>query len=117
MPNQNFKEFPWIRPWQPISERGRTAYEYELKLELTPGHPLYDVDVTAVGRRCVGDDVLFQLHNHPAEFAVVHLTFIGRPELDSQWPAIVLYSSLDHWIMRGMLVDAAAWEADQSSAA
>jgi hypothetical protein len=117
MARDDFSDFPWIRPWQAISLRGRVAYEYELSLEVTPGHPLEGVHATALGRRCIGDDVLFRLHNHSAEYAVVHLTYSGRSEIGPQWPAVVLYANLDHWIMRGMLIDAADWETDQSSSA
>jgi hypothetical protein len=112
-----FKDFPWIPPWQPISQRGREAYEHELRLEVSPGHPLFEVRATAVGRTCHDDNVLFHLHQHGAMFAVVHLTFRGRPEKDVKWPQVTLYRNLDHWIMRGMLMDAARFEIDQSGQA
>lgn len=110
-----FNNFPWIQPWQAISERGRIAYEHELSLELSPAHPLFGVRATAIARSSVGDDVLFQLYEHVAELAVVHLTYTGRPEVDG-WPQMTLYANTDHWVMRGMLVDAARFESDQSAA-
>lgn len=116
MGSESFAEFPWIRPWIAISDRGRIAYEHELSLELTPDHPLFGVRVTAWARTCVGDDILFQLHEHHAELAVVHLTFTGRKEHDGRWPTVTFYSNLDHWVIRGMLVDAADFESDQSAA-
>lgn len=108
----DFTHFPWIAPWQAISAQGRIAYEHELRLELTPGHPLYEMKFTAVGRICHGDDILFQLHDHPAQLAVVHLTFTGRPERGARWPSVVFYSDLEHWVARGLLPDAARYEAD-----
>ncbi|MFA5975042.1 MAG: hypothetical protein WC859_02635 [Elusimicrobiota bacterium] len=106
----DFTHFPWIAPWQAISLKGREAYEYELLSELAPGHPLYGVKITAIGRVCYGDDVLFQLEDHPAELAVVHLTYTGRPEKEAHWPSVVFYNNLDHWVARSMLPDAASYE-------
>ena len=115
MISSDFKEFPWIAPWQPISEKGREAYELELKLEVTPGHPLFEIPVRAVARTGHDDDVLFQTQGHPAQLAVVHLTYRGRRESEPKWPSVILYRDIDHWIMRGMLRDAARYEIDQSN--
>jgi len=112
-----FETFPWIAPWQPISLRGRIAYEHELRLEMTPGHPLYDADFTAVGRTCDDDDILFVLHDHPAKLAVVHLTFIGRQEVAPQWPSVTLYRDVDHWVSRRMMPDVAHFETNGRSEA
>ena len=113
----DFSAFPWIPPWQAVSARGREAYDHELRLEVSPGHPLYEVRASAVARTCHGDDVLFQLHDHSAALAVVHLTFRGRPEQEVKWPSVTLYKTLDQWIMRGMLRDAARYEIDESNQA
>jgi hypothetical protein len=114
---KSFGNFPWIPPWQQISDRGRAAYEHELKLETSPGHPLHGVPATAIGRTMHDDNILFQLHGHAAALAVVHLTFRGRPEREVKWPHVTLYRHLDHWIMRGMLIDAADYEIDESNQA
>jgi hypothetical protein len=111
----DFQNFPWIAPWQAISAKGRQAYEYELKLELTPGHPLYGVKAAAIGRACNADDILFQLLDHPAELAVVHLTFTGRPEREPRWPSVTFYSDLDHWVARGLMPDIARFEIDPTN--
>ena len=113
----DFTNFPWIAPWQAISVKGREAYENELQLELTFGHPLYGVKLRAVGRVCDGDDILFQLYDHPAQLAVVHLTFTGRPEREPRWPSVVFYSDLDHWVTRGLLPDVARFEIDPTNRA
>ena len=113
----DFTNFPWIAPWQAISAQGQEAYELELHLELTPGHPLYGVNVSAVGRLCHGDDILFALHDHPAQLAVVHLTFTGRPEREPRWPSVTFFSDLDHWVARGLMPDIARYEIDPSKKA
>jgi hypothetical protein len=117
MDNTDFTRFPWITPWQAISERGRVAYEHELHLETSPGHPLFETPVTAIGRTCHDDNVLFKLHQHPAAFAVVHLTFRGRSERDVKWPCTILYRDLDHWVTAGLIPDAANYEIRQSDSA
>lgn len=113
----DFNGFPWVSPWQSISDRGREAYEHELTLEVGMDHPLYAVKVRAVARTCDGDDILFTTSDHVAPLAVVHLTFRGRQEKDPKWPSVVLYRDLDHWISRRMLPDAARFETDESSQA
>jgi hypothetical protein len=115
---KEFKEFPWIDPWVPVSERGQEAYNQELKMEVALDHPLYGIKVKAVGRTCHTDDILFQLKDHHiAEYAVVHLTFRGKPEPDPMWPSVILYRDLEHFITQRMLRDAAAFEIDQSNQA
>ncbi len=114
----NLKDFPWIDPWIPVSDRGRDAYNNELSTEVGLDHPLYGVRAKAVGRTCNTDDILFQLKDHPiAEFAVVHLTFRGKPENGPQWPSVTLYRDLEHFVTARMLRDAAAYEIDQSNQA
>ena len=118
MEPKDFKHFPWIDPWVPISERGRESYENELHIEVGLDHPLYGVKVRAIARTCHTDDILYQLKDHHlAEFAVVHLTFRCRQEPDPQWPSVILYRDLEHWVTQRMLRDAAAYEIDQSNQA
>jgi len=117
MKEDAFNDFPWVLPWQKISANGREAYEAELRTEAGPGHPLYEVEFTAIARTCHTDDVLFQLNGHEAEFAVVHLTYVGRQESSAKWPAVILFRDIDHWILRGMLRDAAIFEDDWSDRA
>jgi len=118
MATEDFKDFPWIDPWVPVSNRGQEAYDNELKMELSLDHPLYGVRSRAIARTCHTDDILFELHDHNiARFAVVHLTFRGRPESDPQWPSVVLYRDLEHWVTQRMLRDAATYEIDQSNQA
>jgi len=115
---KEFKDFPWIDPWIPVSERGREAYDYELRMEVRLDHPLYGVKARAIARTCHTDDILYQLKDHPiAAFAVVHLTFRGRLESSPQWPTVILYRDLEHWVSQRMLKDAAAYEIDQSNQA
>src|SRR5690242_3734850 len=101
MKAKDLKDFPWIDPWVPVSDRGRIAYDHELQMELGLDHPLYGVRVKVIARTIHTDDVLFELRDHRiAEFAVVHLTFRGKPESDSQWPSVILYKDLEHFVTK-----------------
>ncbi len=115
---KDFSDFPWIDPWVPISANGRDAYNHELQMEVSLDHPLYGIRSKAIARTCHADDILFELKDHPiAQYAVVHLTFRGRPEQGPQWPSVVLYRDLEHWVTQRMLRDAASYEIDQSNQA
>jgi hypothetical protein len=94
----------WLEPWV---RTGADAvnFENELRRELAPDHPLYGCSATAVARRVDTDDVLFELTGAPSRFAVVHLTWSGRPEIDARWPSVEFFSDFDDWIERGMTLD------------
>jgi len=106
----DFKDFPWLSPWQPISLQGREAYKLELDLELSPAHPLYEQEFIPIARTCDGDDILFGLKGTACRLVVVHLTFTGRPEPDGRWPRAIFYRDIDDWIMRCMIPDLARFE-------
>jgi hypothetical protein len=112
----NFENFPWLPPWQPISIPGQEAYESELKAEICQDHPLYGLHVTAIGRTGNGDDVLFRIHGHRCQLAVVHLTFSGRTEKNPRWPTTTFFTDQDDWIMRCMIPDLAKFEQNRKAA-
>jgi hypothetical protein len=72
-------EFP--PPYYPIEypEDG-PVFEAELRLELKPGHPLYGLPLSTIGRRYDQDDVLFQVLDGSGRVAEVHLTWAGDCE-------------------------------------
>ncbi|WP_203654971.1 hypothetical protein [Actinocatenispora rupis] len=59
------------------------AYGAELAAEVHPGHPLHGVDVTVVAHALGSDDILCRHVAEPDRYAVVHLTWSGRPEVGS----------------------------------
>lgn len=91
----------WLPPWEPTE----AELHLELEREAGVGHPLHRRRAVAVGRRIDQDDVLFWLPDGPAYLAVVHLTWTGKRERSPAWPFIVLYSSVEDWIVRGMRPD------------
>lgn len=93
-------------PWAAVGEYARNL-EQELARELTAGHPLWGARAQAIAQRRDSDDVLFVVEHESGEraFAVVHLTWSGRPSSDSGWPSTACYRSLEEWIQERMLQD------------
>jgi hypothetical protein len=98
---------PLLDPWY----RAVPGLESELRNEVSEGHPLYGRKAISVARRQDSDDVLFLLLDHPSPLAVVHLTWTGRPERNSNWPQTTFYSSLQDWVERCMKPDHAEFDA------
>jgi hypothetical protein len=96
---------PWVQ-----TGSDSVNFENELRRELGPDHPLYGSAATAIARRIDTDDVLFEVTGALPRFAVVHLTWSGRPEIDARWPAVTFFSDLKDWIERGMTPDHQAYE-------
>ncbi|HUE73676.1 MAG TPA: hypothetical protein VMP01_22550 [Pirellulaceae bacterium] len=79
-------------PWQPAAENA-SALERELCSEVAPGHPLHGRSCRAVARRIDCDEVLFEVGS--TQLAVVHLTWRGAAETNSNFPATSLYDSFE----------------------
>lgn len=94
----------FMEPWVKVGQFADNLVK-ELQREVVNGHPLWGKDVRAIAQRTDSDDVLFQLEGDEASFAVVHLTWSGEPENDTQYPDVRLFTSLDHWMREGMLPD------------
>lgn len=54
--------------------------------ELPPGHRLYGFQVELVAAREGNDDVLFRHIDDPGRFTVIHLTWLGKEEIDAKHP-------------------------------
>jgi hypothetical protein len=102
---------PWYSTEHPLHE--------ELALEVSERHPLYGIGARAIARRQDNDDVLFELsgENAPAAFAVVHLTWSGKPDQFPEFPSAELYPTFSDWIVGCMLPDADDWELTEGGTA
>ena len=100
--------FQFRVPWHPTE----LPLHEELSLELAERHPLYSVRARAIARRQDNDDVLFELsgENAPAAFAVVHLTWSGKPDSHSGFPGVELFATFSDWMERCMAPDADDWQ-------
>ena len=69
--------FEFASPWQSVDSENATQLARELKLELSPGHPLYGLEPIPIARSARADDVLFRLPD--SRVAAVHLSWRGGP--------------------------------------
>jgi hypothetical protein len=74
----------WHYPDAAESER----LHAELQRELPPGHSLFGVPVTTFAASDGTDDTLFRNRNEPERFTVIHLTWLGRTEINSEHPTV-----------------------------
>lgn len=101
----------WLEPWHRIEGDGQHLVA-ELAREVGPSHPLFGLHAIPLGRRRDSDDVLFALPESQKPLALVHLTWSGRRETDSQWPFTKFFSSWDDWIEQGMKPDHREYQGD-----
>ena len=89
-------------PWRAVaSDDERLAAE--LQREVGPGHVLFGKNVRVIARRFDRDDVLCEVEGTVPSFAVVHLTWTGKRDLDPGFPRTTLYRSLADWEALGAL--------------
>ena len=70
----------------------------ELARELPTGHLLDGVAVSVVAHRDGTDDILCWHHNDLARFTVIHLSWLGRTEINSQHPTVECDGSFDDFL-------------------
>ncbi len=84
----------WPELWEEITANAQQALEAELRHEVSPEHPLYDVSVKAMARRQDCDDVLFAVIGSPS-VAVVHLSY--SEEAGALWPHTQFFGNFVEW--------------------
>jgi predicted trehalose synthase len=88
----------WPYPFSAIEHADdKSAFEAELRREVKPGHPLFELPVAAIGRRYDQDDVLFEVNDGSGRVAEVHLTWAGERE-QPPWPGTALFASFAEWV-------------------
>jgi hypothetical protein len=60
----------------------------ELQRELPPGHLLFRQTVETFAYRHGSDDVLFRHRDQSQRFTVIHLSWIGKQEINAQHPTV-----------------------------
>lgn len=60
----------------------------ELQRELPYGHLLYHIPINVIAHREGTDDILCAHQGDPERFTVIHLTWIGRTEINSSHPTV-----------------------------
>lgn len=88
MQNQNTNHRLLPEGWEyPDAEEAAGLYA-ELQRELPQGHLLYGVEVETFAAAVGNDDTLFRHINGPERFTVVHLTWLGKTEINARHPTI-----------------------------
>ena len=70
----------------------------ELQRELPPGHILYGMSVAVVAHREGTDDILCRHHDDPSHFTVIHLSWLGREEINSMHPTVEADGDFDEFL-------------------
>ena len=81
----------WMNFSDPSFSATKLAWEQELRQEVAKDHPLFERTWGMIARRDDRDDALLDLRT--GGYAVVHLTWSGRPE-QPPWPTTTVYPSL-----------------------
>jgi hypothetical protein len=99
-------------PWHamPDGPSHRDGLLAELHRELVSPHPLFGLPAVPIARRQACDDVLFRFGHLPERYAVVRLTWTGKPERAPQFPWTEIFDSLDDFAATRMKEDAFDFE-------
>jgi hypothetical protein len=89
-------EMKFVTPWVPAGQQGEDLVR-ELEREIGDRHPLWGRRTRALARRIDADDVLFEITGDDTSYAVVHLTWSGKQEIDPRWPRVEFFPSLESW--------------------
>ena len=72
----------------------------ELLRELIPEHPLFGVPLQLFAASEDNQDALFQYRGNPSRFVLVHLTWIGRAEMNADHPGILFTGTFEEFLQR-----------------
>ncbi len=70
----------------------------ELQRELPTGHLLFDKAVITFAYREATDDVLFRHLEQPARFTIIHLSWLGKTEINTLFPAVELDGTFQEFL-------------------
>ena len=93
-------ELEWLEPWRKLEDSEWAFLESEFYKELRRDHVLFGIKVMAVGKSDASDDLLLRLY----EYALVHLTWLGRQEISDAWPYTQLHRTW-HDFLTGRMQD------------
>lgn len=85
----------WVYPEDPDISANLHA---ELLRELPPDHLLFGHAVEAFAYRHGSDDVLFRHRDQPSRFTVIHLSWLGREEINAQHPTVEFDGTFDEFV-------------------
>ena len=82
-----------------LSDNEEAAVRHEeLQKELPEGHLLYRTPVAVVARREGTDDILCHHERDWDRFTVIHLSWIGRTEINAEHPTVEVDGDFDAFL-------------------
>src|SRR6478609_618660 len=81
----------------PDADEAHSLHE-ELRRELPPGHMLHGLSISTFATRRGIDDVLFRHRDDPGRFTVIHLSRLGRTEINAQHPTVEFDGSFSEFL-------------------
>jgi hypothetical protein len=84
--------------WFPTDPKRAETFQAELQRELPNGHLLKGRTVLILAHREGTDDILCQHIDEPDRFIVVHLSWIGKTEINAQHPFVEVDGSFDDFL-------------------
>ena len=75
-------------------------FHAELLRELPDEHALFGVPLETFAAREGNDDTLFRFRGNPRRFALVHLTWLGRTEIDADHPSLLFAGTFEEFLQR-----------------
>ena len=91
------EKFSFVAPWTRVGECADNL-ERELRKEITAGHPLFSLKTRPIAQRTDSDDVLYEVNSPNFRYAVVHLSWTGKPESDPRWPDLEMFETFETWV-------------------
>ena len=91
------RELPQGYECPPVEEAA--GIHAELQRELPEGHLLFGVPVETFAVSTGNDDVLFQHVKQPERFTIVHLTWIGKTEINAQHPTVEFDGTFEKFVI------------------
>ncbi len=97
---QEMTELPGTLPegWFVSDTEEASIRHAELQRELPPGHILYGKSVSVVAHRDGTDDILCRHHDEPSRFTVIHLSWLGREEINTLHPTVEVDGDFQQFI-------------------
>jgi len=112
MPSEASERYELPEGWStPDPDEARRLHE-ELQRELPPGHLLHGLPVSTFAASDGIDDVLFRHRSEPDRFTVIHLSWLGRTEINAQHPTVEFDGTFEEF--RSEQARITSWLIDQA---
>jgi hypothetical protein len=106
MPSEAPERYELPEGWfWPDADEARSLHA-ELQREMPPGHLLYGLSVNTFATRRGTDDVLVRHEDDPDRFTVIHLSWLGRAEINARHPTVAFDGSFSGFLAEEARINA-----------